>query len=59
MANLTKDLRKLSKQKIDPIQEELMEQFESARFNRFLAKFRTNDFEKQFEENKNLVLHIN
>jgi hypothetical protein len=54
--SLTKKLRKLAKQKIDPIQEELMEQIESARFHRSLAKFRVNSFS---EEIKKPVLHIN
>lgn len=40
MANLTKKLEKLAKQKIDPIFEELLEQHESAKFHRFLASIR-------------------
>ena len=44
MANLTKELKKLVKQKIDPIHEELFEQFQAAQFHRQMAKFRNEEF---------------
>ena len=56
MANLTLELKKLVKQKIDPIHEELMEQFQSAQFHRQMAKHRQN---VNNEGNKQLVPHIN
>lgn len=40
MANYTQKLQKLSQSKFDPIHEELIEQFESAKFNRFLISLR-------------------
>ena len=58
MANLTKELKKLAKQKIDPIHEELFEQFQAAQFHRQMAKFRNEEFVNN-KRNKQLVLHIN
>jgi hypothetical protein len=55
MANLTKELKKLAKQKIDPIHEELLEQFESAQFFRQMSLHRENQIRK---ENKKLIPHI-
>ena len=40
MANYTQKLQKLAQSKFDPIHEELIEQFESAKFNRFLISLR-------------------
>ena len=58
MANLTKELKKLAKQKIDPIHEELLEQFQASQFHRQMAKFRNEEFVNN-KRNKQLVLHIN
>jgi hypothetical protein len=58
MANLTKELKKLVKQKIDPIHEELFEQFQAAQFHRQMAKFRNEEFFNN-NRNKQLVPHIN
>lgn len=46
MSNLTKSLKKAVKQTIDPIFEELNEQFEAARFHRQLAAYRNRSFEQ-------------
>ena len=46
MSNLTKSLKKAVNQTIDPIFEELNEQFEAARFHRQLAAFRDKSFEQ-------------
>lgn len=43
--NLTKELQKSAKKLIDPIFEELQEQFEAARFHRQLAAIRNRSFE--------------
>jgi hypothetical protein len=56
MANLTKELKNLIKQNIDPIHEELMEQFQASQFHRQMAKYRNLEFEKKI---KKPVLHIN
>ena len=40
MANYTQKLQKLAQSKFDPIHEELIEQYESAKFNRFLISLR-------------------
>lgn len=58
MANLTKELKKLVKQKIDPIHEELFEQFQAAQFHRQMAKFRNEEFVNN-NRNKQLIPHIN
>ena len=58
MANLTKELKKLVKQKIDPIHEELFEQFQAAQFHRQMEKFRNEEFVNN-NRNKQLVPHIN
>jgi hypothetical protein len=55
MENLTKELKKLAKQKNDPIHEELIEQFQSAQFYRQMAIHRENQSQK---ENKKLIPHI-
>lgn len=44
--NLTSELKKSAKKLIDPIFEELQEQYEAARFNRQLAAYRNRNFEK-------------
>ena len=56
MKNLTNELKKLVKQKIDPIHEELFEQFQASQFHRQMAKHREN---VNNERNKQLVPHIN
>ena len=58
MENLTKELKKLVKQKIDPIHEELFEQFQAAQFHRQMAKFRNEEFVNN-NRNKQLIPHIN
>jgi len=45
MANLTSQIKKAVKAKIDPIFEELQEQYEAARFHRQLMAYRNRSFE--------------
>ena len=56
MKNLTKQLAKKVKKSIDPIQQELQEQYEQTQFYKSLNRFR-GEFEKQYSE-KTLIPSI-
>jgi hypothetical protein len=49
MKNLTKQLAKKAKKQIDPIQQELIEQYEQTQFYKSLNRFR-GEFEKQYAQ---------
>jgi len=49
MKNLTKQIAKKAKKQIDPIQQELQEQYEQTQFYKSLNRFR-GEFEKQYAQ---------
>ena len=57
MTNLTKQIKKAVKAQIDPIFEELQEQYEAARFHRQLMAYRNRSFEnsKPVNDGKKLL----